>query len=124
MDASGLQTYDPGPMVSSQEGIGPQSSNHDTYQPYSRSPGQIPGQGAGYEAYKAFPHSPGPWVQAHSYHGSLVPLESKEEGKQERTIWGVRIVTFVLSVLLVLVIIIAAVAGGVGGSMAVSSARE
>lgn len=49
---------------------------------------------------------------------SSMPVE------KERTICGLRPVTFVLSVLLAAVVVIAAVGGGVGGSLAVQKARE
>jgi len=71
------------------------------------------GHHAGLEVAPAGMYYPAQYHQPTGYQG----------GKPETTIFGMRIVTFVLSVALVLVVVVAAVAGGVGGSLATKEAE-
>lgn len=48
----------------------------------------------------------------------------QDEGRRERTYCGLRPATFSLSLALLLVILAAAIGGGVGGTMAVNSAKK
>lgn len=102
MDANGPQAVDHGPMVSHRED--PAWTDSQAKQAY---------------AYDRQPPTPG-----YDYQQPNHPMIQPADEKKERTICGLRVATFVLSLLLFLVIVAAAIGGGVGGTMASRRSQE
>ncbi|KAH7380959.1 hypothetical protein BKA64DRAFT_713513 [Cadophora sp. MPI-SDFR-AT-0126] len=97
------------------------SSSPEVYHPPPHSDLEVssPGHNTVTMADKFYSDRPQEAVPPQYYYGS-----PEGDARKERTMCGVRPVTFVLSLALVLVILAAAIGGGVGGTMAVNNAKS
>lgn len=62
-----------------------------------------------------------PYREAVPNYGQQFPNQAP---RKERTVWGIRMTTFFLTLALILVILATGIGGGVGGTMAANNAKK